>query len=282
MPDDIDHSEEVSQLDDVLRRLSAADPVAHSPYQHRDLDAMTSRILGHRVERTDNVWRRFQLRVGLAVSATAVATAGAVVALGSLGTTVPALSFAAPQATSQMKSAGAITMMGVSPLSAVLRISGNHVLPNVAPVTKVEAPSNSARAVGMIGALLGIRPISITHPTPSTWNVSGTGRATIVYRLEGSVATWTAVLPTVHRTSTHLTDQQIVNVATRVASAVAPAATITSTVSWASDPRLSPRLQPPLDFRQVFIRYSLDGFPTDLRAGFIFDGSGQLVWATGP
>lgn len=175
-------------MSDVIARLQAADPFAEQPYEHADLNRVITKITRTRPAAT-SVWRRFQLRLGAAVTGTTLVTVGAIAVLQGAGSSLPVLNFAAPATTFVQYSAA--PTVPVAATGATIHFTRTNASYHVRAGAGLSAAPSAAPAYELIHPA---RPATVASHLAKVFDLSGTpsfvepdawqvrrGRATLTY-----------------------------------------------------------------------------------------------------
>ncbi len=178
-------------MDDLDRRLRAADPVGGRPYAVPV--GLVARVVAER--RPTRVVRPFAWRVAAAAAASVAVTVGAVSALGQVApafaavevaAAVPSPPTAGPAAFGAMEAA-ALPSVGAPPR---LRLAPGSVAPGSVEVTRLSHPADlPAEARRLARALKVTGPTTRVGAAPASWQVGRPPGATVVV-VGGAVPQW--------------------------------------------------------------------------------------------
>ena len=177
-------------MSDLGERLSALDPAAAQPYQHRDLDALITRITNQPQHATRGWWQNLELKLA------SFLIAGSLVVAGSLALaegTVPSLSAISLQQSHANFAPAAIKTTG--PIQFYEEIdfhagSGLAATAPSAPSYPLSVPRDAASEASRIAAVFGVSGT----PVPGVgdggdWIVTSTSGASLDYE-NGGVPQW--------------------------------------------------------------------------------------------
>ncbi len=178
-------------MDDLERRLRAADPVAGEPYA---LPAgLVARVMAER--RPTRVVRPFVWRVAAAAAASVSLTVGAVSALGEVSPAFGAVEVAAavpPPPTAGPAAFGTVEAAALPSTGAPspLRLAPGPPGPPSVEVTRLTHPANLAGEARRLARVLGVTGPEVRLGTgPTSWQVGRPPGATVVV-VGGAVPQW--------------------------------------------------------------------------------------------
>lgn len=180
------------------QRLAQSDPVVTGSYVPQDYSAMIARVTATRPARRDPQWRAFRARMGSAVAATSLLTGLGVAALGTAGSALPVLGFAA--AASHQTTGGAKATYGPA-ASSIMAINPNAAWQFVgadafshaagtATAFAMSAPTDGAAALSHVASVLGL-DVGTPATTDGGQSFSATGAQYSGWLVQnGGYATW--------------------------------------------------------------------------------------------
>ncbi len=279
-------------MSDVIARLRAADPFVEQPYEHPHLDSVITKITRTPPVAT-SVWRRFQLRLGAAVTGTTLVTVGAIAALQGAGSSLPVLNFAAPASTSSHYSAaqtvpaaatGATTQFTRTNVSYHVRAGvGLSAASSAAPAYELIHPARPATLTSRLAKVFGLSGTP-TVVELDAWRVRG-GRATLTYA-NTPLASWTFTRTpqasdfTTWRQGPLIDDPlraRALNTALHFHDQLG-----TPTISRATAHATVNAV--PMTYSVTYVHFPVlvEGIRTNLSVNFIFSPTGVLLGASGP
>ena len=265
-------------MSDALTRLAAADPYAREPYVV-DLDDLITRVT-RTSPHEQTLWRRFQLRVGAALSTSALVTAGAIAVLQAAGSSLPVLNFAAPVAHSAYGSAVTFAPSTAAKTSAVslTHFRAGPALSN-APTQgaayQLSVPTNPTVETTRLASVFRVQGPVAASSNKTIWHTSDHG-ATLTY-VDAVLPSWRyarapglALGPGASFLSTRALETSARDLARRLGYDYQLASPRVSHVASSSP--------------EVRVRFPLEvaGVTTNLSLTFSFDARGALVGASGP
>jgi hypothetical protein len=265
-------------MSDAFTRLAAADPFARDPYVV-DVEDLIGRVTSIPAHET-SLWRRFQLRVGTALSTSALVTAGAIAALQGAGSSLPVLNFAAPVARGAYASAVTLAPSTAAKSSSVAatHFRAGPALSNASTqgvAYQLSVPTNPATETARLAAVFRVQgPLSASSDKTS-WHAGDT-HATLTYFAAGlpswryARATQPAMSSGASFRSTRALEATARDLARRLDYGYQLASPHVSFVSGSSP--------------EVHVRFPIkvEGVATNLSLTFRFDAPGVLVGASGP
>jgi len=175
----------MSDLDD---RLTALDPAAGQPYQHRDLDALISRITAQPRVTTRRWWSNLELKLASFLVAGSLVAAGSLALVEGAAPTLPALALAQGRATL----APTATKFATGPVQFYEEIDfhASDGIPARAPSSPsypVSVASRAAREAARIAAVFG--DVGTPANDGTSWTVRDASGASLDYE-SGGVPQW--------------------------------------------------------------------------------------------
>jgi len=286
-------------MSDVFERLSVADPYAGNAFELPDVASFMTRV--SRPPRRISTWRRFQLSVSGAISATTLIMVGSIAALQGAAPSLPVLNFALASATQFNVYSSVRASTSHLPTASVHGTDAPGAAANtlyhfiaaprfsnatsVGPAYQLRAPSNPRTETTRIASIFGVSGALRQLTTSAAWQLSSPG-ARVTFASQG-LWTWGYV-----NTSTSATNSVVETVpvhelvlkATQLVSGLhygyqlgIPAVTTGSVAG--SGPSNSAQ-----GFVSIHLRFPVvvSGTTTGLVSDFTFSTSGTLLSAHGP
>ena len=286
-------------MSDVFERLTAADPYAGNTFELPDVASFITRV--SITSRRSSTWRRFQLGVSGAISATTLIMVGSIAALQGAAPSLPVLNFAAASTTrvnvySSVKASTSLlpttNVHGTTAPSTATNTQYHFMaaqsLSNantVGPAYPLRAPRHPKTETMRIASVFGVSGVLRQLASGAAWQVSSPG-AKVTFAPQG-LWTWSYV-----NTSTSATDSVVETVPVR---ALALKATqLVSGLRYGyqlGTPTVANRNvtgSGPSNSAQGFVSIHLSfpvvvsGTTTGLVSDFTFSTSGALLRAHGP
>lgn len=178
-------------MSDFEDRLAALDPVAGTSYQHRDLDALISRITEQPVTRKIGLWRRIELKLA-GTLVTGALVGAATVALVQGGSSLPVLAIQNAVGTTAPKAFGAAAS-GAMQIYARFNFTAGPGLTATTPTNlsyELQIPSSAASEASRVASIFGVSGSPVNASGSSDWLVTDSSGATLDYSNVG-VPQWT-------------------------------------------------------------------------------------------
>ena len=286
-------------MSDVLERLSGADPYAGNSFELSDVARFITRV--SMTPPGASTWRRFQLGVSGAVSATTLIMLSAIAALQGAAPSLPVLNFAAASSTHANDYASAKTSTTFLPKTSVRDTVTQSAVPTtqyhfiaapsfsnaaaVGPAYPLRVPSNPKTEITRIASIFGVSG-ELRSLTPATaWQVRGRGAK--VALASQDLWTWSYV-----KTSTSGSDSIIETVpvrqltlrATQLVSGLGYGYQLGTPTVTTGSARGSEPANTAQGFVSIHLRFPVvvSGTTTGLVSDFAFSTTGALLSAHGP
>jgi hypothetical protein len=173
-------------VSDFDERLAALDPAAGQPYQHRDLDALISRVTAQPRPATRRLWRNIELKIAGTLIAGSLVVAGTLAIVEGGAPALPALAL-------QKASSGfAVALPAKSAtmeLYAEFDFSAGAALSTSAPSSlsyELTIPHDGAQVAAHVALVFGVvgSPVN-TNGNGSDWTVKSSSGAALDYENSG-------------------------------------------------------------------------------------------------
>lgn len=174
----------MSDFDD---RLAALDPAAGQPYEHRNLDALISRITAEPRHATRRLWRNIELKIAGTLIAGSLVAAGTLALVQGAAPSLPALAL---QNVAGTKFAVAAEAPKAGPMQpyALYDFSGNALSTTApsSPSYHLAIPDDGAREAAHIASVFDVvgTPVN-TNGDGSDWTVKSNSGAALDYENTG-------------------------------------------------------------------------------------------------
>ena len=276
-------------MSDFEDRLAALDPAAGQSYQHRDLDALISRITTQPVTRKLGLWRRIELKLAGTLVTGALVTAGAVAVFQGAGSGLPVLAIQSATGANTPKSAG-FSASGAMQIYEKFNFSAGPGLSATTPTSpsyQLQIPDSASSEATRIAAVFGVSGSAVTPSGGSSdWLVTSSSGATLDYSSAG-LPQWTySAAPST--TSTNSSTSNLPSQTTLSADVQsyltklgydytisAPSFSTTSSTDNSSTPNSA-------STEDVTYNVDVVGFSTDQYVSFSVDRNNNVVSASGP
>lgn len=282
-------------MSDFEDRLAALDPAAGQPYQHRDLDALISRITAQPVTRKLGLWRRIELKLAGTLVTGALVTAGAVAVFQGAGTGLPVLAIQSATGANTPKSAG-FSASGAMQIYEKFNFSAGPGLSATTPTSpsyQLQIPDSASSEATRIATVFGVSGSAVTPSGGSSdWLVTTSSGATLDYSSAGLPQwTYSAAPSTTSTNSTNSTNSQTSNLPSQTTLAADVQRYLTKlgydyTISAPSFSTTSStdNVSTPSSASTEDVTYNVDvvGFSTDQYVSFSVDTNNNVVSASGP
>jgi hypothetical protein len=169
-------------VSDFEDRLAALDPAAGPSYQHRDLDALISRITTQPVVRKRRLWHKIELKLAGTLITGALVTAVSV-AVFQGGSGLPVLAI---QSASGVKAPNAFGSAAAGTMQVYERFNftagpGLTATTPTSPSYELKIPSNATSEAARVAAIFGATGTPVNASGSSDWLVSSSSGATLDY-----------------------------------------------------------------------------------------------------
>jgi hypothetical protein len=196
-------------VSDFEDRLVALDPAAGAFYQHRDLDAMISRITAQPVSRKLGLWRRIEFKLAGTLITGALVTAGSM-ALFQGGAGLPVLAIQSAVGANAPKAFGT-SASGTMQIYEKFNFTAGPVLSATTPTNlsfELQIPNSAASEAARVAAVFGVTgsPVN-TSGNAIDWLVTSSSGSTLDYANVG-VPQWTySAAPSTNSSTSDLPSQ---------------------------------------------------------------------------
>ncbi len=296
-------------MSDFHERLVAADPAAGQSYAHHDPEIMVSRIVAQHPVRRRNVLRDFQLKMAGAVTMATVLTVGGIAALDAAVPGLPILALASAHA--KATTPDAASPNGLGTYNTMMRINeefrftagaGLGANASTGNAYRLRFPTSGSGEASRVASIFSVSgPPVDTNGDGSYWTVTDVSGPSITYNNYGGVPSWYYQSTSPSVVSTPPSAGAASGIEAVPAQAMPSQATVESSVKsylarlsygyQVGSPQFSSSSgtttgpdQVTTTTNWVTVDYSVfvDGTLTDQSVQFTFDGSNQLVSASGP
>ena len=280
-------------MSDVEHRLTGADPAAALTYEHRDADAMVSRIIAQYPRRRTGLLRSFQLKVAGSATLAAALTVGGIAALNGAAPSFAVLAIGtAPHSGAAVptntKVGGMMAIFAQYHFSAGDSLSST---PATTPSYRLHFPRDGSAEAQRVAAVLGVNGVPVDVNGDGTdWAVTDGNGTSVNYETYGGVPQWyysTNTPPTASTSSSDVAGGAVVS--NQVLDADAHRYLQQFGYGFAvGDPQYSSSTvttsDPTTTSNQATVSYGVfvGGVATDQSVTFTVDASNQLVDASGP
>jgi hypothetical protein len=174
-------------MGDVEDRLAALDPAAGQPYQHRNLDALISRITAEPRQATRRLWHNIELKIAGTLVVGSLVAAGTIALVQGVAPSLPALAL---QNVAGTKFAVAAEAPKAGPMQpyAEYHFNADDLSTNTpaSPSYRLAIPANAAHEAAIIASVFGVAgsPVN-TNGDGSDWTVNGAAGAALDYENTG-------------------------------------------------------------------------------------------------
>lgn len=179
-------------MSDFEDRLAALDPVAGASYEHRDLDAMISRITAQPFTRNFGLWRKIELKLAGTLITGALVTAGSV-ALFQGGAGLPVLAIQSAVGANAPKAFGT-SASGAMQIYERFNFTAGPGLTATTPTNpsfELQIPSSAASEAARVATVFGVTGSPVNSSGDATdWLVTSSSGSTLDYANVG-VPQWT-------------------------------------------------------------------------------------------
>lgn len=275
-------------MSDFEDRLAALDPAAGQPYQHRDLDALISRVTTQPITTKRRWWRNLQLRLSGTLIAGALVTAGAFALFQGPGTTLPVLAL---QATSgaNVPATSASGYTGAMQIYVKFNFSAGPGLSTTTPISasyQLQVPSSGATETSRLAQIFGISgsPVN-TSGDGVDWSVTDASGSSLDYANSG-VPQWSySATPSTTSTDSSLSDlpsqSTLANDVRHYLSMMGYGYSV-SAPSFGASTATDATSASSTSTEDVTYTVDVDGMSTNQTVSFSVDANNKVVNAAGP
>jgi hypothetical protein len=173
-------------MSDFADRLAALDPAAGQPYQHRNLDALISRVTAEPRRAPRRLWRSIELKVAASLVVVTAVAAGAIAILQG----GPALAPLAIQNTNTKFAVASPYKSATIELNNEYKFSAGEALATATPSAdsyRLTVPSNSARETAHLASIFHVygSMVNSTTGNDAGWTVNSATGASLEYQSTG-------------------------------------------------------------------------------------------------
>jgi len=173
-------------MSDLNDRLTALDPAAAQPYQHRDLETLITRITAQPQHATRGWWQNLELKLASFLVAGSLVVAGSLAIVEGATSTLPALALAQTHA---KFAPSASTTVGAMQVYEQFDFHASSAIAATAPSSPsypLTVPASGAREATRVAAVFGVSGTPVnTNGDGSDWTVSDPSGASLDYENSG-------------------------------------------------------------------------------------------------
>jgi hypothetical protein len=280
--------DEGAPVSDFEDRLAALDPVAGQPYQHRDLDALISRITSRPATSKSRWWQNLQLKLSGTLIAGALVTAGSVALFQGPNVTLPVLALQATSGVDTPATSGS-GYTGAMEIYVKFNFSAGPGLSATTPTNasyQLQIPSGGSAETSRLAQIFGISgsPVntsgdgvdwSVTDSSGSSLDYANSGVPQWSYSASPSTTAMNSTLSDLPSQSTLANDvQHYLSMMGYGFSVSAPSFGTSSATDATSANSTSTE--------DVTYTVDVDGMSTDRSVSFSVDANNKVVNASGP